>query len=90
MIKFTRDGVVWAVLAAGGFSGFVLEHYDLLQRAFPFITPAWHARIELISTLAGFFGAYLRLSPLPLSSTHPLATNQASVTLSPLDSKKPL
>lgn len=89
-MKLTRDGAVWLILLLGGISGFLLEHYTLLQQAFPGISIAWHARIELFSMIAGVIGGYFRLSPLPLSHDHPLATNESDVALSPLNSKKPL
>lgn len=89
-MRLTRDGFIWALLAVAGGASFLLDHFGVLQQAFPGITPAWHARIELASMVAGWLGAYLRLSPLPLSWDHPLATQESGATLSPFNSTKPL
>jgi hypothetical protein len=89
-MKFTRDGFIWALLAVAGGAGFLLDHFGIVKDAFPSITPTWHARIELASMAAGWLGAYLRLSPLPLSWDHPLASNDSDTVLSPFNSQKPV
>ena len=87
-MKFTRDGSIWMVLLVGGLAGFLAGHFDMLTKAFPGLGAVWQARLELIFAIAGFVGGYLRMSPAPLSGEHPLATNEAGVALSPLNSSK--
>ncbi len=72
----TRDSALLWIGLAIAVAGFLGEHFGLLQQAFPTIGPAWHARFELFSGLAGMVAAYLRMSPLALSDDHPL-TKQA-------------
>lgn len=83
-MKLTRDGSIWLVMFLGGGAGFLAGHFDLLSRAFPGLGASWQARIELLAALAGFAGAYLRMSPAPLSQGHPLATHDASQALTTL------
>lgn len=65
----TRDSVIWWLLAIAGAATFGLEHFDLLQRAFPGIAPVWHARIELLGAAAAGVALYLRASPLAQNGT---------------------
>lgn len=87
-MKLTRDGAIWWVLFLGGVAGFLGGHFDLLTKAFG-LGPVWQARIELVSALSGFVGAFLRMSPAALSTQNPLATTEASQTLT-LNGKVPL
>lgn len=81
-MKFTRDGAIWLVMVIGGVLGFLSGHFDLLQKAFPSVGPAWSARLELVSGLVALIGGFLRMSPLALSPDHPLATKEAPQTTS--------
>lgn len=80
-MKFTRDGSIWLVLFIGGLAGFLGGHFDLMTKAFPALGATWQARIELVGAIAGFAGAYLRMSPAALSSDHQMATARASQEL---------
>lgn len=66
-MKFTRDGWFWTVTmvlaAAVGLGG----HFDLLQRAFPGISTAWEARIELVAFIGSIISAKLGFSPISAS-----------------------
>lgn len=81
-MKLTRDGAIWWVAIIGGVLGFLGGHFELLQKAFPGVGPAWNARIELFAGIVALIGGFLRMSPLALSADHPVATNEASQTLS--------
>lgn len=81
-MKFTRDGAVWSVLFLGGLAGFLAGHFELLTKAFPTLGTVWQARIELLSALSGFAGAYLRMSPASLSWGNRMASSDADQTLS--------
>lgn len=80
-MKVTRDGSIWLVMFIGGLAGFLFSHFDLVTKAFPGVGLVWQARLELVSVLTGFVGAYLRMSPARLSQSSPMATNEASQTL---------
>jgi hypothetical protein len=73
-MKLTRDGAIYWLGALGGAAFGLLGHYDLLLRAFPGLGPLWQARIELIGFAATGVSLYLRMSPLPLSSSNEMAT----------------
>jgi len=73
-MKLTRDGSIWMVLFIGGLAGFLGGHFKLLAEAFPDLSSSWQARIELVSALSGFVGAYLRMSPASLSDNNPMAS----------------
>ena len=80
-MKFTRDGSIWLVLFIGGLAGFLGGHFDLLAKAFPGVSTAWEARVELVSALSGFVGAYLRMSPAALSAGNVMASSEHAETL---------
>lgn len=82
-MTFTRDSVLWLVLFVGGLATFLSGHFDLLTKAFA-LGPTWQARVELVGAIAGFVGAYLRMSPAPLSRDHELATGDAGQALTVL------
>jgi len=72
-MKLTRDSALLWIGLIGSIAAFLLEHFGLLQQAFPAISAAWHARFELLSGLTAIVAAYLRMSPLALSPDHALA-----------------
>lgn len=69
----TRDNAIWTVLLIAGVLGYLGGHYDVLQKAFPGLSQAWSARIELFSGLVGLIAGALRMSPLDLSEEGKLA-----------------
>jgi len=83
----TRDSVLWTIALAAAVAAFLLGHFDLLTRAFPFVTSVWQARIELVAAVAGFLAGWLKMSPLRLRSDSPLAgTADPARTLNPFKS----
>jgi hypothetical protein len=81
-MKLTRDSALWWVLLASGVVGVLTGHAKLVHDAFPSAGPAWDSFVELASLLLAVVAAFLRMSPLALSDDHPLATREASKTLS--------
>jgi hypothetical protein len=63
----TRDSAVWVVVIVSGLLTFLMGHFGLLVDAFPGLSPAWEARIELAAGLLSVVAGVLRMSPLPIS-----------------------
>lgn len=91
-MKFTRDGAVWTASFFSSVLTFLCEQMGLLHRAFPSLTDSGQAKIAMAAALVGFVSGWLKMSPLALSASHPLAIDKetASVALSPVNSSKPL
>lgn len=86
-MKFTRDGAIWLVMFIGGALGFATSHFDALAQALH-LSPEWRGTIELASAFSAWVGGYLRMSPAALSQDHPMATNDASQTLTVVGHQK--
>jgi hypothetical protein len=79
-MTFTRDSAWWWLLLIAGGATFLGGHYDLITKAFPGVSSAWQARLELIGGVATFIAGYLRMSPLALSQSSELASAPADST----------
>lgn len=66
-MKITRDHWGWWVGIAASVLLALTGHFDLLHRAFPAMSSAWDARLELASMIAGIGAGVMRMSPLPIS-----------------------
>ena len=86
----TRDSAWLWLPFLTGLSGIALEHFDLLQRAFPGMGATGHARIELAAVMATSISAYLRMSPLAIHPEAPVRkmSSDPSNTLSVIGKPK--
>lgn len=87
----TRDSALWWVVLFASVLTYLSGHFELLGEAFPGLSPAWESRIELLAGLSAMVAAYLRLSPLKLSTGSELAGVGADPTqsLTMAGNKKP-
>ena len=63
----TRDSRIWTLMIIAAVLANLSSSFGLLHEAFPWMTPAHDARIELASMLIGTLAGVLRMSPLPIS-----------------------
>lgn len=87
-MKFTRDAWIWNLSFIASVLTFLTSQLGGLHAAFPSLTAVADARIAIGAAVLGFISGYLKMSPLALSADHPMATNEASVVLSPVNSGK--
>ena len=64
---FTRDSQLWLWTIAVAVLAGVTANLELVREAFPGISPAVEARIQLASLLVGIGAGVARMSPLPIS-----------------------
>lgn len=68
-----RDSIIWIIGLVASVCVFLSAHFNMVQEAFPGVTPIWQARIELAAVFTGFLSALLRMSPLPLHPDNRMA-----------------
>lgn len=75
-MKFTRDGAIWTVTFVTSVIGFLLTQLDTLHAAFG-LAPVWDDRLKFVFGLLGMIAGLLKMSPLALSTSNPMAGTSA-------------
>lgn len=86
-MRITRDSIGVVVTFLAAVSMFLATRFELVQAAFPGLTPEWKSRIELVAALLAFISGLGVMSPLPLSRGNPHAVepNKKLTPLSRMD-----